>query len=175
MEFQDFADKIGTKYTVINGNLVASDNGEFVVSETFGINTIYLNKLTRMCALIPAIDSYIGRPYKLKYTDCITLVASWLDKNRGSNFDNIYNLISRKQWFHYYKVGMKHWYIDNGFKEVTELQEGDCLVYELYPGVNNHVGIYMSVGKILHHIPQKLSSLDVIDPSLIIGAYRYGN
>jgi hypothetical protein len=70
---------------------------------------------------------------------------------------------------------MKYWYIDHGFKEVTDLQEGDCLVYECYPNIKNHVGIYINSQKILHHIPQKLSSLDTLDNSLIIGAYRYGN
>ena len=175
MEFRDFADKIGARYSIVNGDLVPLDTGEFIVSETFGTSTIYLNKLTKTCNLIPPSNSYIGRPYKLKYTDCITLVASWLDKNRGSTFGNIYNTISRKQWLRYYEVGMKYWYIDNGFKEVTSLEEGDCLVYKYLPNITNHVGIYIPDNKILHHIPQKLSSLDTIDSSLIIGNYRYAN
>lgn len=175
MEFKDFADKIGQRYTVTNGDLVASDTGEFIVSETFAYNTIYLNKIQKTVQTITEPGSYIARPYKLKYNDCITLFAEWLDKNRGSSFGNIYQKLSRKDWLHYYEVGMKHWYLDNGFQEVTDLLEGDCLVYECYPNIQNHVGIYLSVGKILHHIPQKLSSLDTIDSSLIIGAYRYGN
>lgn len=175
MEFKDFADRIGTRYSIVNGDLVEAETGEFVVSETFGTNTIYVNKLTRTCNLIPAPNSYTGRPYKLKYTDCITLVASWLDKNRGSSFGNVYSSISRKQWFHYYEVGMKHYYLDNGFKEVSSLEEGDCIVYEYATNIHNHVGIYIKDNKILHHIPQKLSSLDNIDSSLILGIYRYGN
>jgi hypothetical protein len=175
MEFQKFINKIGARYSIVNGDLTESSTGEFVVSEVFGYNTIYLNKIQKTCELIPDPKLYIGIPYVLRRTDCITLVTTWLDTYRQGNFGDVYSKISRKDWMHYYKNGMKYWFLDNGFKEVAELKEGDCLVYEHLPKVISHIGVYIEPNKILHHIPSKLSCLDTLNKSLIIGAYRYGN
>ena len=107
---------------------------------------------------------------------CISLVAEWLDDHNGTDFLSGYYNMSNRDFLRYYKSGMRLWYEDHGFKEVNNLQIGDCLVYgdsvtNLIP--NNHIGIYVSKDKILHHLPGRFSSIDTIDYSKIIGCYRY--
>lgn len=177
MEFQDFIDKIGSRYTITEGDLVESVTGEFVVSETFAINTIYLNRLNKTCNLITNKDSYIGRPYKLRVSDCINLVTSWLDNNLNTNYNKVYDNTSRKDLLKYLNEGMDGWFEINGFTKVTtdSIKIHDCIIYN-WGGhaVSSHIGVYVGDNKILHHIPNKLSCIDTIDNNKILGAYRNG-
>jgi cell wall-associated NlpC family hydrolase len=73
-------------------------------------------------------------------------------------------------------LGMAAWYNVNGFVQVETLQVGDSLVYENgLPSLGNHVGVYLGENKILHHIPNKLSSIDLLDNTKILGIFRYGS
>ena len=67
------------------------------------------------------------------------------------------------------------WHEDNGFQKVSDYQEGDCLVYKYREAVISHAGVYLSNNKILHHLPDKLSCIDAVDSSKILGGYRYAN
>lgn len=174
MDYQYFADKIGAKFDIVEGKLTESENGQFTVSETFGNFVIYLNKLNKTANIIVPQKAYVGRSYRLRYTDCITLFAEWLDDHYGSGFGNIYTKLSNKEFYRYYTAGMGLWYEDNGFTKVTSPETGDSIVYEHAPNVISHVGIYVGDDKILHHMPKKLSCIDSLDYSKIIGIYRYG-
>jgi len=174
MEYQDFIDKIGTRYTITEGDLVESVTGEFVVSETFAINTLYLNRLNKTCSLITNKDSYIGKPYKLRETDCVTLVTGWLDNNLNTGYTKIYSNTSRKDLLKYLSDGMATWFEINGFTKITldKIKVHDCIVYSYDDIVNNHIGVCVEDNKILHHIPKKLSCIDIIDNNKILGVYR---
>ena len=177
MDYEYFANKIGTKFALVRGEFVPALNGEFTASFDFAQYSIYLNKQTRTWTPIAPTKSYIARSYILKKSDCVTLFAEWLDDHRGSNFGNIYNNISNKEFFKYYRSGMGLWYEDNGFTKVNNPIVGDCLVYG--DSINgkiplNHVGVCVADNKILHHLPGTFSSIDTIDYGKIIGCYRYG-
>lgn len=175
MEFKEFIDKLGLKYTITNGDLVESETGEFLVTETLGINTIYVNKLTSSVKLVYAKDSYIGRSYKLKENDCITLFTNRLDGHFNTNYRSIYEKTSRKELFKYYIEGMSLWFEDNNFIKVdpANMLLDDCIVYQFDNKSNCHVGVYIGNNNILHHMPDKLSGIDILDTSKILGVYRY--
>jgi len=177
MDYEYFANKIGTKFALVRGEFVENQEGDFTSSLNFAQYSIYLNKQTKTCTPIAPQKSYLARAYALKRSDCISLVAEWLDDHNNTNFLSGYYNMSNRDFLRYYKLGMRLWYEDHGFKEVNNLQIGDCLVYgdsvtDIVP--NNHVGIYVSKDKILHHLPGRFSSIDNIDYLKIIGCYRYG-
>lgn len=175
MDYQYFANKLGAKFDIVNGELVESVNGLFIVSDKYTDYVIYLNKLTKTASIVAPQKSFLGRSYRLRHLDCITLFAEWLDDHYGSTWGNIYNKLSNREFYRYYKSGMSLWYEDNGFTQVEKPKHGDCLVYAYKPKVISHVGICLDGDKILHHLPYKLSSIDSIEPDKIIGVYRYGN
>lgn len=173
MEYNYLINKIGARFDIVAGELQEDPSGLFVVSEIYQPFSVYLNKQTKQAMIVAPESSYLGRAYKMGNRDCITLVAQWLDEHYGSSFGNIYRTTSHIDFMKYYKGGMSLWYEDNLFEKVTTYVEGDCLVYAYKPAVISHVGIYLNDGKILHHLPGKLSCVDVLDESKIIGAYRY--
>jgi len=178
MDYNLFADKVGKRFSLVRGLLVEDEFGLFTVSYEFNQYSIYLNKQQKTWAPIAPQKSYLARAYVLKRSDCITLFTEWLDDHLHTSFGNIYNTISNKQFLKYYKSGMRLWYEDNNFCEVSKPARGDCLVYadavtEVVP--NNHVGVCVAEDKILHHLPGRLSSIDTIDYNKILGCYRYVN
>jgi hypothetical protein len=178
LDYKIYIDKIGLHFDIVNGDLVESETGPFVVSEEFKENTIYLNKLTKTVSLIIPKDSYTGRTYRLRNSDCTTLWCRWLDTHKGSNYREIYKNISNKQFVGWMKAGMCPYFDAQPFQKITDytlLQESDCLVYSFNNLIDTHVGVYIPEDKILHHLPRKFSSLDILDRSKILGAYRYAN
>jgi hypothetical protein len=178
MNYEYFANKIGCKFSLVRGEFVEDAEGEFTVSFNFAQYSIYLNKQAKSWTPIAPTKSYLARIYILKKSDCITLFTEWLDDHAGTNFGNIYDNISNREFIRYYKSGMRLWYEDNGFTEVSVPRVGDCIVYgdainDIIP--NNHVGVCVNDNKILHHLPNRFSSIDTIDYSKIIGCYRYAN
>jgi hypothetical protein len=177
MDYEYFANKIDTKFALVRGEFVPALNGEFTASFNFAQYSIYLNKQTKTWTPIAPQKSYIARAYVLKKSDCITLFTEWLDDHVGTTFGNIYSSISNRDFIRYYKSGMRLWYEDNGFTEVSIPQTGDCLVYgdsvtNIIP--TNHVGVCIADNKVLHHLPGRYSSIDTLEYSKIIGCYRYG-
>jgi len=178
MDYEYYLNKLGSKFSLVRGEFVEDPQGAFTVTTEFKQYSIYVNKQTKKVAPIAPEKSYLARKYVLKRSDCITLFTEWLDDHYGSTYGNIYTKISNKEFLKYYKSGMRLWYEDNGFKEVAYPRLGDCLVYsdsinEVIP--NNHVGICVGDNKILHHLPQRYSSIDTIISDKVIGCYRYGN
>lgn len=174
MDYEYFKNKIGSKFNIVEGELVEAENGIFTVSETYSNYVIYLNKQNKTYNLIAPLKSYIGRPYVLRKLDCVTLMFEWLGDENNKDLSSIYTKTSRKDFFKYYKEGMSLWYEDNGFLKVDTPIRGDCIVYEYKPKAVSHVGIYLGEDKFLHHLPYKLSCIDTLDRSKIIGVYRYG-
>lgn len=176
MNYEYFANKINCKFSLVRGEFVEDAEGIFTASFNFAQYSIYLNKQTKTWTPIAPEKSYLARTYILKKSDCITLFTEWLDDRTGTKFGNIYNNISNREFLKYYKSGMRLWYEDNGFIEVAVPRTNDCIVYadtsnDVIP--NNHVGVCVDNNKILHHLPNRFSSIDVIDYSKIIGCYRY--
>jgi hypothetical protein len=176
MNYDDYINKIGTRYNIVLGKLVESTEGQLVVSDNFtASNIIYVNKLNRTVELVIPKELYIGRSYHLRKSDCISLIAEWLTNNTQTDFNKIYSKISNKVFMEYYKNGIDTWFEQNGFYQVPTPIVGDCIVYAYKPAVISHAGIYLENNKILHHIPYLLSSIDDIEAEKILKVYRYGN
>lgn len=176
MLYTDFCNKIGCKYSIINGNLVETEDGLLTVSHAFADYTIYLNKLNKTVDIVTPYNSFIGRKYKFRYMDCITLVTDWLVYNGYStNLVDFYKNLSHREFYKYYTAGLKLWFVDYNYIEVESLDSaniGDILIYSYDSIINVHLGILLENNKILHHLPGKLSSIDDIDTSKILGIYR---
>ena len=69
---------------------------------------------------------------------------------------------------------MGSWFLTHGFQEVETMQKGDMLVYDSVPNTISHIAIYLGDNKVLHHMPNKLSSVDILDNTKVKGIYRYG-
>lgn len=172
MEYKDLQDKVRVRFDIVEGELVESPSGLFIVSKTYQPYSIYLNAHQETFTVIAPEKSYIGRKYRLRISDCITLFAEWLDDNTGSAFGNIYQNLTNKEFYKYYCSGMCYWYLDNGFTEKQVYEHGDVLVYAHAKGIISHVGICIDGDKILHHIPNKYSCLDLIVPEKVIGVFK---
>ena len=176
MDYEYFANKINTKFSLVRGEFVEDSQGLFTVSFNFAQYSLYLNKQTKTCMPIAPAKSYLARAYALKRSDCISLVAEWLDDHNSTDFLMGYYNMSNRDFLRYYKSGMRLWYEDHGFTEVGTPRPGDCLVYT--DSINdtvplNHVGICINSSQILHHLPGRYSSIDALDYSKIIGCYRH--
>ena len=170
LNYNEYADKIDLKYSIIQGLLVEDVSGVLTVSTDFKPNTIYLNKYNKTAAIIVAEKEYIGRPYILKKSDCIKLVNEWLDDKLNTDYVKRYKETDNKQFKKYYAEGVKYAYLDNGFTEVVDqsMNVGDVLLYTS----NLHVAVYVGNNRILHHLPRKLSCYDTLDSTSILGVYR---
>lgn len=176
MNYNDFYNKIGTRYNIVLGHLSEDIDGMLTVSDNFAYsNIIYVNHSNKTVSLVIAREEYVGRSYSLRKRDCISLIAEWLTNNTDKDFNKVYSKISNKDFMEYYKKGIDIWFEENGFTQVTDPIQGDCVVYAYKPAVISHAGIYINQNKLLHHIPYTLSSIDSIDYSKVLKVYRYGN
>lgn len=101
---------------------------------------------------------YIGREYKLGIVDCYSLVQDYYKKElnielrdyvRSSNWNN---------------QGDSP-YVDNaeasGFQIVDTLEKHDIILMQMRSPIPNHAAIYIGNNTILHHLTNRLSSIDV--------------
>jgi hypothetical protein len=175
MEYSEFVNKIGVKYDIVSGVLTQSETGPFTVTETLNSCCIYLNKSAKTVQLIVPDSMYIGKKYALRHSDCVQITMRWSDENQGTKLLEVYKTTPHKIFYEYYMRGISDWFIDNNCILQTVPNIGDFIVYEYQPGAKSHIGICVAPGKMLHHMPNKLSSIDTIDTSKIIGIYRYAN
>lgn len=176
LDYNTFKDKVGTKYTVEWGEFVESEYGEFEVSTSPGVNKIVLAKMQQ--AAFVSSDLWVGRAWKLKTSDCAALCAAYVDKQFGSNYSEVMRGYSLKKWGEYFHRGMVAWLEDFGMPrvELADRQMHDVVVYDYDGDHNMHIGIFLGNDKILHHLPNKFSSIDVIDfteTEKFLGVYRH--
>jgi proteasome lid subunit RPN8/RPN11 len=102
-----------------------------------------------------------GREYVWHVTDCYSFIRDWFAKVKGFILPDFY----RREEF--WKEG-NELYLDNfksaGFMEVSkkDIQEGDVLLLQLADNITSHGAIYLGKNKIGHHLPGRLSSMDVL-------------
>jgi hypothetical protein len=173
MDYDYYSDKIGTRFNIVEGNLVEAENGMFPVTESFQSPSIYVNKLDKKVSLISPKNSYIGRTYGLRQADCVAICFSWHDDNKGTDLMKIYKNTPNREFYNYYLEGMAPWFLTHGFQEVQTMEIGDMLVYENVPETISHIAIYLGNNKILQHMPNKLSGVDTLDSSKVRGIYRH--
>ncbi len=104
---------------------------------------------------------YVGRSYSQGSTDNYGLIRDYYQAEYGVSLTNW----GRPEgWWvtgqNLFLEGMK----EDGFRPldipVYEVKEGDCLLVAVMSTVPNHVGLHIGKGKILHHLPGRLSTID---------------
>lgn len=164
---------IGSAFDIVKGEITQAVGGRFIVSKTFMPNCIYVNSINKTVNLVSPKDSYIGKRYGLRQTDCVSICFEWHDNNKGTNLKSIYSKIPNKDFYKYYLEGMGPWLTNNGFTQVQEMLVGDVLVYEYKPQAVSHTAVYLGNNKILQHLPTKRSGIDILEPYRVKGIYRY--
>lgn len=178
MKYEEFVTKLGTRYDIVNGELTESPSGLFVVSEEFKDYSIYINKQNLTASIIVPRLAYIGRQYKLKVRDCVSIIIDWYKHNRNIDWTSDYNRTSISKYLEYYVNKIDNLLIEYGFIEIadkTNLELGDWLIYKINNGGGVHTAMYYGDNKILQQLPDKLSSIDPIDFTKVVMVYRYGN
>lgn len=180
--YDDFINKVGSKFSIVEGELVESPSGLFTVSTQPAPYTIFLG-INKKVNIITSKDSYIGRAYTRKqhgeYTtlanDCIRLFTEYHDKNVGTNFLEVYRFLNPRDYVEIARKGMSTWFIDNNFTEVNieNRSKNDCVVYSYDNKSILHVGVLVDKDLLLHHIPDKLSCIDILVLSKVKGVFRY--
>lgn len=173
MKYEELILNIGNRVSIKEGQIILDPLGNLEISYQYKPYTIYLNKLTQTFNIILPRNEYIGREYQFRKADCITLVAEWLDDNFNSSFSNLYSKMTKKDFLSFYEIGLETWFIQHNFQKVNSLMHGDIIIYAYRSETRNHAGIYLEPGKILHHMPDKLSCIDEIDESKILERFRY--
>ncbi len=174
MPYQSFQEHEGSRVDIVEGKLVLDPGGFLTLSRTPANYTAYINDKT-ITPIVPPSE-YRAQIYKLRKRDCVTLAGRWLDEYYGTSLLGVYTGARNSKFVRYFFGDFADWFVDNGFSLVAEPQHGDVVFYR-YSDANviNHIGICINGDRILHHMPNTYSSLDVLDQSRIIKVLRYGN
>ena len=168
MTIQQWLDNVGNKADIKNGIIVISEDGFLTISDNPMQYSAYVNeRSSTITAIIPKTD-YRGRIYSLKEADCVTLAAEWYDTNKGTNILKFIDSLSIEEYRMLWGNSFVEYLLTLGFTKREGLpQKGDVVYYER----PNHIGIYLGDGKILHHLPRKLSCIDELDYSKLGDVY----
>ena len=178
LKYEDFIDKIGIRYDIIEGVLVESPEGLFVVSEEFKDYTIYINKQNLTVPIIAPKSSYLAREYKTRTSDCVALLVEWYKDNKNLDWTSDYRRTSLSEYMNYYAYGIGALFDKYNFipvEDKTKLEISDWLIYATNGNYTSHIAMYYGDNKVLQHLPNKLSSIDTLDPTRVVRAYRYVN
>lgn len=173
MDITTLLSNIGKKVDIIDGNLVLSDKGFLTVTTYPMYNAICINKITEKYQIIVPKNEYRGRNWNLDSSNCAHICSNWLQNNKGINLDFIFDRYSYKEKLQLFKDGYENIFAELNinklvYTDVQSLIPGNILIYEYH----NHIGIYIGEGLILHHKRSKLSSIDKIDETKILGVYN---
>lgn len=160
---------IGKKADIVNGELVCSDNGFLTISTTPGQYTVYVNGDSY--SLIIPIEDWRGRIYRFMRQDCAMLAAEYLDQCYGTEILSYVKSVGTNLYRELGQFGFEDHLTKLGFYKVEEGYQPNDILFYILPA---HIGIAQPNNKILHHLPNKLSCIDDIDKSKILGVYRYG-
>lgn len=169
MTYNDLKEHLTERVSIIEGEYVLNPTGPFVISLNFSKETIWLTPDREVKCITS--QPFVGRKYQIG--KCIALVCEYL----GGDILAFYRGISLKELMRLRDISILKWITDDvRFEEVTLESAiiGDCLVYDHSDDAKgNHIGILHSEGKILHHLPGKLSCIDTFIPDKVLGVFRY--
>ena len=176
--YQESLSLIGQRVNVVMGDLVVDENGPLIVSETVTQNCILVSKRKETAVAITPLK--IAQPYIRMKNDCISLSARFMDELIGTKkFTTRYRQITVREYLANLGGGAADYILDLGFDEVdpSDLQVNDIILGGLpdIPEITSHTAVYLGDGKILHHRPHKLSSIDDLTTADIQRVFRYAN
>lgn len=175
LDYNFYKEKLGKKFAIVNGELVEDPEGLLTVTETFTNYSIYLSKIEHKASLIIPDLAYVGKTYKTRSTDCISICCKWHDNQYGTNLQKVYKDTTHEKFKKYFKQGMSLWFEDHGFLKTNTIKIGSFIVYQYAPNLpaNSHIAICIEPNKILQHIPWKYSSIDTIENEKVFAIYDY--
>jgi hypothetical protein len=103
-----------------------------------------------------------------------------MDELTGTKtYSTRYRQITIREWIANLGGGAADYILELGLQEVdpSTLQTNDILLGGLpeHPGLTSHTAVYLGDGKILHHRPRKLSSIDDLDTDYVQRVFRYAD
>jgi|JYMV01.1.fsa_nt_gi hypothetical protein len=171
MNKKELAKHIGEHVTIINGKYSLASTGDFIISEDFGMERVWLPKEGKPQCI--TTQPFIGRSYRLGKVDCVTLVCEYLKSDSLLKF---YKGLSLEALLKLQRSTVMAWLdSDSRFTDVgNDYVAGDCVVYTYTKQMHaNHIGIVMPEGKILHHLPNKVSCIDPLNSVKVEKGYRF--
>jgi hypothetical protein len=160
-----YYNRIGDRFSVFNGKLIADSKGDFTVSTSIQPNSIYINNYDQIGTIIPAQDNLIGRSLSLKRFDCFTLTLKKYDEVYSTDFSSVVNQMTFQEYAGQYKL----W--NNGqlnevanrfganFIEDSSLIDNTIFSYRHTEKNTYHFGYKLEGNFILTHFPDALSSV----------------
>lgn len=120
-------------------------------------------------------DPLFERPYKFGVTDCASFVLDYYQEN-GRKLPAYPR--DMKEWISG-AYSYEDYFTKQGFKDVgnsiRELKEGDLLLFNIRAAFPNHAGIYLGNGLFGHHLQDRISKKEPIEPwaRYFVKALRY--
>lgn len=164
------AQEYGLKVDIKAGEFVVAEDGFLEIGSLPAPYTMVVDKMRGTFSAIIPPDDYRGRKYALKKNDCVTLVLEWLLRERGiPGLLEQYAKLNNRDFMMAYRQGQRSVIERFGFYEVEvpEAQPADTLL------MGSHIMLYLGDGKMLHHLPSKLSCIDTVNWSVVTGVWRH--
>jgi hypothetical protein len=172
MNITTLINNIGKKVDIVDGSLILSDTGFLTITTSPIPNSIYINKLLQNYMVIVPKGEYRGHTWNLVSSNCATICTKWAKENIDIDLVDWVSNFTYEQKIIIFREGYLKPFEELKFEKIEytnidALNKGNILIYE-YP---NHIGVYIGNNQILHHKRNKLSSIDIVDPSKILGIY----
>ena len=100
-----------------------------------------------------------GRPYVWKKYDCLTLASDYYKMHY--NFEVVWD---DREYDNYQEIDYFSKFPEFGFVETNDLAVGNAILFKVNAPVENHCGIYLGNGKILHHTENRKSAIQSLYP-----------
>lgn len=171
MNKKELAKHIGERVNIINGKCRLADDGEFLISDSFGTETVWVPAEGKIQCITK--QPFVGRNYRISKVDCITLVCEYLKSEALLSW---YKGLSLEKVLLMQRDTVGAWLdSDDRFTDVgMDYSDGDILLYAHAKNmVGNHIGIAYPGNKILHHLPNKISCVDDLDLSKVEKGYKF--
>ena len=99
------------------------------------------------------------REYIAGAQECVNFACDWLYQNRGIELPLQPH---DENWFREGGDFIDELYKEWGFEDIniTDLQEGDVVMFKLRSQVVNHLGIYIGNGQVAHHLYKRLPTVE---------------
>lgn len=173
--YETCAGHAGERVDVLDGELVFASDGRLIVSETIVPDCILLVRSKQLALALS--DLQIALPYVRMDQDCAALCARWQDRVHGTNMFQKYKKLRFREYLAALDGGIVDYILAWGMQEVPvdQIQRDDVLLYRLTEdhAPQSHIAIYLGEGQILHQVPFMLSCTEPMDPTRLVGAFRY--
>ncbi len=158
---------VGQRADIVAGEVVLSPDGFLTVSKTVSPYALLIQDKQVIPVCPP--HEYRGRAYRFMRADCVSLVAEWMDRNKGTSLIERVRQLAGRRYQELNRFGYEDVVREFGFVEASSAAHGDLIFYDRM----GHIGVCIEGTKILHHPNGKFSCLDSFDQSKALKVYRH--